>query len=353
MGKVRIAVVGANFGSSFARIYKLHPDVEYVGLCDRDADRLQKKAAEVGIERTHADLREVLASSDYDAVHICLPVNNHAKPTLAVLESGKHCACAVPMATTIDDIRAIIAAQRKAGVNYMMMETVVYSKDFHFAQSLHERGEFGRIQFLRGAHYQDLEGFDVWSGFPPMHYATHAVSPLLRLMRSRAATVRCLGSGTMRDELVRRYGNPFPVETMIFQIEGSGVAAEVTRTLFETAVRFSEDFDVYGQKMSFHSRTETLVRMEIQPGSFSRIEAQQAQVPTREDLLPPAIAHFAAERVHGGSHPHLVHEFIRSIVEQRSPAIDPITAADWCAVGICAHESSLRGGEVVTVPTFA
>jgi len=44
---------------------------------------------------------------------------------------------------------------------------------------------------------------------------------------------------------------------------------------------------------------------------------------------------------------------VSSIVEGRSPAVDAVTAADWCAAGICAHESAMRGGEGVHVPSFA
>jgi hypothetical protein len=55
---------------------------------------------------------------------------------------------------------------------------------------------------------------------------------------------------------------------------------------------------------------------------------------------------------HGGSHPHLVHEFVQSIVEGRTPRIDAVIAADWCAAGICAHESAVQDGELVRVPRF-
>lgn len=55
---------------------------------------------------------------------------------------------------------------------------------------------------------------------------------------------------------------------------------------------------------------------------------------------------------HGGSHPHLVHEFVRSILEDRKPAIDDIMGAYWTGTGICAHESAMKGGEVITIPWF-
>jgi predicted dehydrogenase len=88
------------------------------------------------------------------------------------------------MGTTIDELKAIVAAQNETGRNYMMMETAVYTYHCFYVKELIARGELGRIQLLRGAHYQDLEGWpDYWKGLPPLHYATHAVAPLFRIRR--------------------------------------------------------------------------------------------------------------------------------------------------------------------------
>ena len=48
----------------------------------------------------------------------------------------------------------------------------------------------------------------------------------------------------------------------------------------------------------------------------------------------------------------MVHEFVRSIVERLQPWIDAITAANWTAAGICAHESAMAGGREVLVSKF-
>lgn len=56
---------------------------------------------------------------------------------------------------------------------------------------------------------------------------------------------------------------------------------------------------------------------------------------------------------HHGSHPHLVHEFVSSIIENREPIIDVYTAANWTAAGICAHESAMNGGMEIIIPNFA
>ena len=55
---------------------------------------------------------------------------------------------------------------------------------------------------------------------------------------------------------------------------------------------------------------------------------------------------------HGGSHPHRLHEFIRSILENRKAWINEINGANIVAAGICAHESAMKEGEVIDIPDF-
>lgn len=55
---------------------------------------------------------------------------------------------------------------------------------------------------------------------------------------------------------------------------------------------------------------------------------------------------------HHGSHPHLVHEFIMSILENRRPYIDVSLGGNITGAGLCAHISAMNNGEAVTVPVF-
>lgn len=360
--RVRIAVVGLGFGAAFAPIYQQHPDVEGVGICDPDAARLALVGDKLQIPRDQrfARLDDVLADEAFDAVHLLTPVPLHAEQTIAVLRAGKHCACAVPMATTLDDLGRIVAAQRQSGRQYMMMETAVYTREFFFAQGLLARGELGRLTFLRGTYYQDLEGAYplYWRAQPPMHYATHALSPLLALAQTRAEAVCCLGSGRLRPDIQQPGGNIFPLQTAIFQLAGTDVAAELTRSWFQTARAYTEAFSVYGERQGFewpqleHEDPLLFTLEPVVAGQRGRaVTATRVAMPDRADLLPPAIQRFT-QGGHGGSHPHLAHEFVRSVVEGRPSRISALVAADWTAAGICAHESALRNGERVAVPRF-
>ena len=372
--RIQVAVVGMGFGAAFVPIYLDHPQVEKLWICDANEAKLNKIGDRFHIANRCLDLRAILENQEITAVHLVSPIPLHAQQAIAVLEAGKHCACTVPMATCIDDIKAIVVAQRRSGKHYMMMETSVYTREFLYVKERYERGEFGRIQFLRGAHYQDMENWpDYWLGLPPMQYATHAISPLLALAGTRVESVHCFGSGWMRPELRVQYSNPFPVETAIFRLEGLDVAAEVTRSLFHTAHAYTECFNLYGEAMSFEwqqieEEDPVLFSMaSLQPGKGRPITIERIHVPDYAHLLPPEIAKYTRQFMyddqethlsflqgggHGGSHPHLVHEFVSSIVGGRSPRIDVVTAADWTAAGICAHQSAMQGGAEVVIPIF-
>ncbi|MCE5327496.1 MAG: Gfo/Idh/MocA family oxidoreductase [Planctomycetaceae bacterium] len=371
--KLRVAVVGLGFGAEFVPIYQDHPDVESVAICDANPERLSRTAGRFHVEQQFSDVEEVVRSDAFDAVHLISGIPDHARQAAAVLKSGKHCACTVPMATTIADLEAIVAASRQSGRHYMMMETAVYTRPFLYALGLRDRGELGRIQFLRGAHYQDMECWPpYWAGLPPMWYATHAVAPLLAMAQARATKVHCFGSGQMRDSLHKQYGNPYPVETAIFQLACPGVCAEVTRSLFHCARPYMESFTVYGENACYEWQMESenpmLFRASpVEEGRWRDQSQERPVPPDRTDLLPPSLRRYTQRFVYGqdeqhlsfeqggghhGSHPHMVHEFVRSVVEGRKPWIDAVTAAQWTAAGICAHESAMAGGREVVIPDF-
>jgi predicted dehydrogenase len=263
------------------------------------------------------------------------------------------------MATTIEDLHRIVAAQKTSGRNYMMMETGGYTRELLYCQDLHSKGLFGNITFLRGAYYQDLEGDypEYWKGVPPMHYITHAIGPLLGFMQTRATQVSCLGSSRLRPDIQQPGKNPFPLQTALFTLEGTDVVAEITHSWFQVARGYTEAFCVYGDKRSFEwqqveEEDPVLFSFEEdRPKHRRNAVHERVTPPFRPDLLPSEIARFASGG-HGGSHPHLVHEFISSIVEHRAPVLDAITSADWCAPGICAHESSLANGKLIAIPSF-
>lgn len=368
--KPSIAIVGLGFGAEFIPIYQRHPHAELVAICQRTESKLHAIGDAFGIEKRYTSYAELLEDPDIDAVHINTPIPDHAPQTIAALEAGKHVACTVPMATTVEDCRRIVELTQRKGLRYMMAETVVYSREFLFVKERYEKGELGRLQFLQASHQQDMDGWpDYWPGLPPMHYATHCVGPCLALAGADAETVSCVGSGRIRDELIERYGSPFAVESAHIALRGSDVAARVYRSLFDTARQYRESFDVYGSKKSFEWPL-----VEGEPPVIHTAKKPEPEIPERvrvpdyAHLLPEEIREFTTRGVydmeehqhlsftqgggHGGSHPHLAHEFVSALREDRDPFPNAPRSANWTCVGILAHESALRGGEPMRLPEW-
>ena len=174
MKQIKVVLAGLGFGVCFLPIYLDHPDVHTVGILDTNEEKLNKMKADYPQVELYHSLEEVLSDETVDAVHLVTPIPYHADQTVAVLDSGKHCACTVPMATSLEDIRRIVDAKNRSGKNYMMMETTLYTYQFFYVKEMLERGDLGRIQFLRGSHYQDMTGWPwYWDGLPPMWYPCH------------------------------------------------------------------------------------------------------------------------------------------------------------------------------------
>lgn len=364
--KIKVAIIGLGFGMEFIPIYQAHPDAEVYAICRRNREELEKSGERFGIKNLYTDWKDLMDIDEIDAIHVVSPIMDHAPMTIASLEAGKHCACTVPMGTSIDDLKATVEAKNKAGKVYMMMETAVYTREFLYVKDLVDSGRLGRIQFLRGSHMQDmgLEGWpEYWLGFPPMWYGTHAISPLLALAGVGAESVVCHGSGSISKDLASRYGSPFAVETATFRLKDSNIVAEATRSLYETVRQYRESLDIYGDKLAF----EWEQVQDEGPVLFEGGEdARRIEVPDTDRLLPEEIKKFTLrEKIqddthvsfiqgagHGGSHPHMVQEFLSAIMEKRDSAIDAAAAANWTAAGICAHQSAMKGGERIQIPDF-
>lgn len=164
MKPLKVAVVGLNFGGEFPEIYRCHPDVGEVVLCEANGERLKNYSTVFGYTECYQSYDDLL-KSDVDAIHITTGIPNHHELTVKALRAGKHCACTVPMATTLEDLCDIIRVQKETGKKYMMMETTIYTFQTLYVKKLLEQGEFGRIQYLRGIHFQDMESWpDYWMG---------------------------------------------------------------------------------------------------------------------------------------------------------------------------------------------
>lgn len=368
--KIHVAIVGLGFGAEFIPLWQKHPHTRCEAICQRTPEKLNAVGDYFGVEKRYTDFHQLLRDPAVDVVHINSPIPDHAWMTIAALKAGKHVACTVPMATSIADCRKIVDLVKKTGLTYMMMETVVYSREYLFMKELLDKGELGKLQFVQASHQQDMDGWpNYWPGLPPMWYATHCVGPVAGLVGQPAEYVSCFGSGTIRKELIQCYGSPFAVETAHIKFRGTDVSARIIRSLFDTARQYRESIDVYGSRKSIEWPL-----IEHEPLVLHTAKKPEPKIPSLVKCpdyakrLPRSIAPYTTRGVydaskkthlsftqgsgHGGSHPHLAHEFATALVEGRDPFPNAVQSANWTCVGLCAHESALKGGAIIRLPAF-
>jgi predicted dehydrogenase len=369
--KINVAIVGLGFGAEFIPIYQLHPHANMYAICQRDPKKLDAVGDAFGIEKRYTDFADLLKDPNVDAVHINSPIPDHGWMSIAALKAGKHVSCTVPMATTVAECKQIVELVKKTGLKYTMAETVVYAREYLYMKELLDTGKLGKLQFVQASHQQDMDGWpNYWPGLPPMWYATHCVGPVSGLIGAPAEYVSCFGSGTIRPELVKKYGSTFAVETAHVKYKGSDVSARIIRSLFDTARQYRESIDVYGSKASvewplieheplvMHTAKlpEPKIPKLIKTPDFAKRLPKQIQPFTTGGVYggknKKGHLSFTQGAGHGGSHPHLANEFVMSLVEDRDPFPNAKQSANWTCVGLCAHESALKGGAIVKLPAF-
>ena len=368
--KVKIALVGLGFGAEFLPIYQDHPYAEVIAVCQRNEAKLNEIADLFNTQYRYTSYEKLLENPDIDAVHINTPIPVHGQQSIQALKAGKHVACTVPMATTVEECEEIVRLSESKGLKYMMMETVVYAREFLFMKDLYDRGELGKVQYLKASHQQDMDGWpSYWPGLPPMHYATHCVGPVLGLTRGQAESVSCFGSGTIREELHEYHNSPFAVESCHIKFKDSDIVGHVYRSLFDVARQYRESIEVYGSKQSVEWPL-----IEHDPLVVHTAKKPEPEIPEKwlcpdfAKRLPKEIQKYTMQGVydsddnqhlsflqgsgHGGSHPHLVHEFVEMLRSGEDSYPNAKESANITCVGILAHESAMNGGEVIPLPEF-
>jgi predicted dehydrogenase len=119
-------------------------DAEIVAVCDVDEAKARGRADEFGIGAAYTDYRQMLAEHDLDFVDIATRPMTHLEMVRAGAERGLHVLCQKPVADTLDELRAMIAACDDAGVTFMVNENFRHQAWFRKLKGLLDTGVIGR-----------------------------------------------------------------------------------------------------------------------------------------------------------------------------------------------------------------
>src|SRR4051794_39617519 len=144
--KVRYGVIGLGwFGEKHCEALAGLPNVELTALCTRTEARLKEVAQRFGVRHTYTNYLDLLANVEVDAVSVVTMWDQHAAPTLAALAAGKHVFLEKPMASTLEDCDAIVAAARDARGSFMVGHICRFNPRYAAAKAAIAEGRVGKI----------------------------------------------------------------------------------------------------------------------------------------------------------------------------------------------------------------
>ena len=340
--KVRVGIVGygyCRFGAQFG--FQHHPNVEVVAVSDLFPDRCANLARECKCAKTYPSLEELVKDDSIEAVFVATDAPSHARHGMEVLKHGKHVASAVPAVFgSLEDAEALFAAVKQGGRKYMMFETSCYRDELVAMRQIYRAGGFGKLVYAEGEyfhwHKDPLPSYKEWrTGLPPQWYPTHSNAYFVGVTGGHFTEVSCMG---MPSELKflhaenNRYKNPFGTEIALFRTSEGGSARMAVS--WDTPGYDGEMGRVRGQKGSYY---KDFVGLQRKPAEVQRLP------------LPPGVEAGG----HGGSHGHLMNEFVTAILQDRQPLVNIAWALNMTVAGIVAHQSALKDGELLKIPAYA
>ena len=393
---ISLGLVGLGaFGSCFAELFKNHPAVDRVALCDRVPERIKEFAERESFKDKFDpsdayDSLDDLLKSDVDAVVIITQHWLHTLQAVQALEAGKHVYAAVPVLTVPDGDEILewcgrlVETVERTGLHYMYGETTFYRPQAMYCRRRTAEGAFGDFVYAEGEYFHDVDHglrevssrrFGSVAGrehaeelvkrygrvvsAAPMHYPTHSTAGPMCVMNAHAVKVSCWGQHSRvhrdyfaEDDLVN--------ETALFQMSNDATCR--ISEYREIGHGGREIFRVYGTQGSFehdkwydkNSATPVSVGEMRDPlpdevaDAFR--EVKRASAPPGTTLSEREAEDFYGG--HGGSHAYLAHEFVDAIANDRTPAITAWDAVRYTAAGVMAHKSALKDGELLDVPDW-
>ncbi|MCD6322651.1 MAG: Gfo/Idh/MocA family oxidoreductase [Clostridiales bacterium] len=393
---MKVGIVGTGaFAQNFIPLFKLHPFVEEVVLCDLDSDKLSQNMKKHGILKGSPSLDDLL-QTDVDSIAIFTQNWMHGPQAEKALLAGKNVYSAVPTGISIEEVEKLIKAVIKSGKTYMIGETSYYYPQVIYCRQQFNAGKFGRIVYGEGEYYHDMDHglYDVkkwrggknWktiAGIPPMYYPTHSTSCILSVTGAYMTHVSCQGFiDNHEDGLfkkgVNKWNNEFSNESALFKMsDGSSTRInEFRRIGHPGTVRMS----LYGTEGSFennrhgaiwvtkekgvHIKVDDLITCAPNPlktelaGDKELMAKVQSEDGTHLGVAPIQnvkelpIEYQGERNGHRGSHHFLINDFVTCIENNRMPANNVWQAARYMVPGIIAHESAVQGGVLLEIPDF-
>jgi UDP-N-acetyl-2-amino-2-deoxyglucuronate dehydrogenase len=336
---LRFAIVGTGMiGKYHAQAIGETPGAVLTAVVRSNPEQAEAAAREYGVP-CETSYDALLSRSDVDAVCLCTPSGNHAAQAIAAARAGKHILVEKPMALTLADADAMIAASREAGVRLSVALQRRTDPIFRAVRDAIEAGELGSlvlgtttVPYVRAQSYYDSAAWrGTWTldgGGALMNQGIHLADLLVWFMgdaaevNARAATLT----------------HAIEVEDCISaQIRFANGALGTIAATTAAAPGFPHRVEVYGSRGGVQIEGEDVVRWD-------------GEVPPRVAPKGPAPAAAGAGAAPTGikaaGHVRLVADLVESVRTGRPPLVPGEEGRRSLALVLAVYESARTGQPV-------
>jgi phthalate 4,5-cis-dihydrodiol dehydrogenase len=201
MAEPKLRIGAAGLGRAFVLMRPAlahHPRIELVAAADPGEEARSRFAAEFSA-RTYDSVEALCADGDVEAVYIATPHQLHAQNVITAARSGKHVLVEKPMALSLEECQAMIAATRDANVQLVVGHSHSFDAPIARTRSLISGGTFGRLRMITAVYFTDFlyrprraEELAAQSGGVLFNQAPHHVDIMRMLGGGRVKSVRAL-----------------------------------------------------------------------------------------------------------------------------------------------------------------
>ncbi len=393
--KLRIGIIGCGqFCRGFVPLFKAHPAVEFVAVCDKFPERAKDFKERFGADMIFDTFDDAIASNEINAIAIFTQRDLHGQMAIAALKAGKHVYSAVPMALKVEEINEIVRLVKETGLTYMMGETGIYRPASIFCRKKFATGEMGDMVYAEAQYNHDMKRLydvfkytegDKWkqmAGLPPFLYPTHSTSMVLSAAKAHAVKVSAFGFEDSMDTDIFGKGqnywdNPFSNSSMLLKLSNGAIVriSENRRIAWHFPETYISCF--HGTKASyecslvqhsylkmdskgnvdFEDVSDVLNPAELTPhkgekdflqnvsnGKWCNTEAPiqaSSRLPVEFDNLPTG---------HAGTHKFMVDDFCQAYASGKLSPTNAWQAARYNIPGLIAHQCAMEGGKTVDIP---
>ena len=331
MQKVKTAIIGCGKVSDLhAAALKRTPEAQFVAVYSRNPEKARQYGEKYGV-RGFCDIREMIAAAGVEAVIVCTPHPAHRDAAVMAAEAGAHVLVEKPLASTLQDCDAMLAAAKKAKVKIgVVCQRRFYSPVQRMRRAI-EQGKIGKpalgTVLMLGWRDQKYYESDPWRG----HWRAEGGGVLVNQAPHQLDLLQWF-MGPI-DELFGVWSN---INHPYIEVDDSAVAVIRFRSgaLGNIVVSNSQKPGLYG-KVHVHGQNGASVGVQTDGGAMFIAGMSSIQEPPVNDLwtVPgeePMLAQWKQEDsdLFNGLENSMAHyfqlqisDFLRAITENREPLV--------------------------------